>query len=134
MTRETAPNGSGVAVSGGSQGTFDVSETLDRFGGDVEFLQDVAEQFVSEAATLLGVMRSALEASSGDELARAAHGLKGAASNFGAAALVECAQCVEDLGQGSDVEAARPHVEKLTAHVEQLNAALSDYCTSHLGT
>ena len=60
-----------------------------------------------------------------ESLARAAHTLKGAASNFGAHGVVKLTACLEEIGQAEQLSEARTICAALEAEVERLNAALS---------
>jgi CheY-like chemotaxis protein len=107
---------------------FNVQETLDRFDGDVEFLQEVAEQFKTDAQALVETITSALQAGDGSALAASAHALKGAASNFGAAGLTELGQRVEQLGAAGDLAAAESVVAQIPLAAERLMNALDAFC------
>jgi len=103
---------------------------MERFDDDVEFLGDVAAQFQKDSANLLEAIQAAVAAGDASGVRSAAHSLKGAGSNFGAAALQEVGQQIEDLGVAGDIETARPLIEKLPNLVTTLNNALSDYCAA----
>lgn len=116
--------------SSGPNEVFNVQETLDRFDGDVEFLQEVAEQFKTDARTLVEAIERALETGDGPALASSAHALKGASSNFGAASVTELSRRVEQLGESGDLTAVESAVAEIPSAVERLVKALDDFCGS----
>jgi signal transduction histidine kinase/CheY-like chemotaxis protein/HPt (histidine-containing phosphotransfer) domain-containing protein len=82
---------------------------LDRLGGDRQLLADISRIFLGDAPAHLQRIRTALDARDGEALRRAAHGLKGAAANFDAEAVVSAARTLEDIGRSGqfvDHEAA----------------------------
>ena len=72
-----------------------VSQVLPRFGGDRSFFLSMLGEFVIDFEERLCLLRSALERHELDELARHAHNLKGAASNFNAEPLTSYARQLE---------------------------------------
>jgi CheY-like chemotaxis protein len=111
-----------------SSEVFKPEETLERFDGDIEFFREVAEQFARDSAELLGRIDAALRAADGRALSHGAHALKGAASNFGASAVVARTATLEKLGAAGDLAAAAAVCEGLAEEVERLNRALREYC------
>lgn len=75
-----------------------------RVGEDAALLQEIAALFLVESQKDLEQIRSAIAAADAHAVERAAHGLKGAAANFGAAAAVEAAQRLEVLGRAGNLE------------------------------
>src|SRR5579863_3675158 len=84
----------GVAAAG-----IDRQVALSRVGGDADLLKEIAQLFLDDYPKSMEAVRRA--ATSGDAkcLERAAHGLKGSVSNFGAAAAVEAARTLEAMGR-----------------------------------
>ena len=80
----------------------EVSErVLARVGGDRELLAEISRLFIDDAPGHLKRIRRALDASDGDALWRAAHGLKGAATNFDAEGVVAAARALEEMGRAA---------------------------------
>ena len=61
---------------------LDWSRALEMADGDAELLVDLASQFVANAPQLLGALREAVNAKSPDQLAHAAHRLRGSLGIF----------------------------------------------------
>src|SRR5207253_7872959 len=74
-------------------------EVLARVGGDRELLAEISRLFVEDAPRHLERIRVALDSLDGESLRRAAHGLKGAAANFDADAVVSAARTLEEMGR-----------------------------------
>lgn len=77
---------------------FDLETSLDRLGGDLDILLEVAEAFCATAPELLEQITAAAGQRDGPGLKRTAHSLKGSAANFGAVATCEAAQQLERMG------------------------------------
>ena len=82
-------------------------QVLARVGGDRELLAEISRLFVDDAPRHLARIRQALDARDGDALLRAAHGLKGAAANFDADAVVAAARALEEIGRTAAVRCER---------------------------
>ena len=106
------------------QSVIDMQAALKRTGDDVEILNDMVNYFFEDSSYL---MQEALEcAAKGDaeEMARAAHSLKGLCANFNAHSATEAARVVEDIGLSGDLnhvsEALATLQEELTILTETL--------------
>ena len=116
-------------------GPVDHEAALERVGGDVELLQEVAQLFLEEYPGMLAAIRKALENRSPQELEHAAHSLKGSVSNFGAKSVVRAALALEMLGRGGSVEGGEELFETLELELKELQpglAALAEGDTSGL--
>ena len=80
-------------------------QVLARVGGDRELLAEISRLFVEDAPRHLEHIRAALDARDGDALRRAAHGLKGAAANFDADAVVAASRTLEEIGRTQPFDA-----------------------------
>jgi HPt (histidine-containing phosphotransfer) domain-containing protein len=103
---------------------FDEAALRERVEGDAELLTEIVEQFLEDSPRLLEEVGAAVAAGDAGALKRAAHTLKGAASNFGAAAVVATCLELEGIGRSDDLAAAAPARDRLDAAVRDLNAAL----------
>ncbi len=82
---------------------------LTRMGGDAELLSDAAQILIEELPRHLDAIKQALDTHDAGALQRAAHSLKGAASNFEASAVVDAARRLEMMGRSGELE-DRPKV------------------------
>jgi len=104
---------------------FDQAAALAQVEGDQDLLVELAELFTGDCPRLLAEIKQAIARDEGNSLARAAHSLKGAASNFGAKSVVALAQHLEEMGRAEHLAEAGPVSLSLETEVERLNAALS---------
>jgi two-component system sensor histidine kinase/response regulator len=72
---------------------------LARVGGDTELLKEIAELFLDDYPKLLDELRAGAARADAKAIERAAHGLKGSVSNFGARIAVEAALALENMGR-----------------------------------
>ncbi len=84
---------------------FDRARMLARLGGDEQLLDDVVRLFLDDCPVHLAAIKAAVADRALDPLVRAAHTLKGAAGNLGAAALVNAAATLERIAKEARVEA-----------------------------
>ena len=80
---------------------------LTRVGGDVKFLRKLAASFLADAPKKMSEIRRALASRDREALAAAAHSLKGAVGNFGAAEVVEKAKTLETLTPSGELKVIR---------------------------
>ena len=99
-------------------------DVLARVGGDRELLAEISRLFVDDAPRHLDRIRSALDACDGETLARAAHGLKGAAANFDAQGVVTAARALEEIGRTAQFDEADAAWLALTLETERLISML----------
>jgi len=104
---------------------LDEAAALERIGGDRQLLKEIAELFLQEYPELLETMRKALAAGDATLLERAAHSLKGSASNFGAHACVEAALNLERQARDQDLEHCHEGLATLTSRLAVLHAELA---------
>ena len=111
----------------GNEEIFAKQEALARLGGDTELLVATVEIFLQELPNMVsGVERSLLDQSAGD-LRASAHTLKGAASNIGAAGVMEVAFELEKLGASGGLSGAAELFESLTAETQKLEPVLAEF-------
>jgi two-component system sensor histidine kinase/response regulator len=80
-----------------------------------------------DAPPLLVKLREAVGRENAEQVARAAHSLKGLVVNFDAHAAAAVAQKVETMGLTSDLSGAAAEVEVLASRVAELQQHLHDY-------
>lgn len=84
-----------------------------RLGGDAILAREMAVIFLDDAGRLMTAVREAIDGGRPADLNAAAHALKGAASNFNAAAVVHAAAALEAMGQTGDLAEARTTLQAL---------------------
>ncbi len=104
---------------------FDLQSTLARLRGKQDLLREIAELFLMQSPNLLSGVRQAIDSADAPSLKRAAHTLKGSASNFFAREVMEVALKMEYLGADADFIAAASLYSKLEEEVARLTNALT---------
>jgi HPt (histidine-containing phosphotransfer) domain-containing protein len=98
---------------------------MDRVGGDVEFLQEIAGLFMDDYPRLLDEIRGAVARGDARTLEHAAHTLKGSVANFGAEAAREAAFRLESLGRAGDLKPAPQAYSDLEDEIQRFTSALT---------
>lgn len=114
----------GEQAGNASTPPIDLSATLQRIGNDHSLLRDLTVFFVEDAPPLIAELRAAIPAGAASEVERAAHSLKGLASNFNAFAVQSSAQRLEDAGRAAKLDGAEALLATLIQDVEVVTAAL----------
>ncbi|MGO9096971.1 MAG: Hpt domain-containing protein [Bryobacteraceae bacterium] len=108
---------------------LDREALLERVGGDVEFLQEIAGLFLEDCPKLLTAIQTAVSDGDARKLEHAAHTLKGSIANFGADAAREAAFRLEAMGRAGDLKPASEAYLTLEQEVQRFTlelCALSD--------
>jgi CheY-like chemotaxis protein len=104
---------------------LDRAEALQRAGGDLGLLAEMADLCLEECPQLLGQVRQAVRDRDGSRLRLAAHTLKGSVSNFGAAEAKAAAERLELMGRGQQWDGAEEALAVLERAVGRLEPALA---------
>ena len=107
---------------------LDRASLLERVEGDQELLTEMIHLFLEDAPRQLAAMQDALQGGEASVLERAAHSLKGAASNLSAHVTVAAALELEKSARNGDMESSKLCLAKLQAAVQQLLPALAELC------
>jgi two-component system sensor histidine kinase/response regulator len=103
---------------------LDWDAALTRVGGDVELLKDIARVFLDDCPRALAEIRQAGACGDCPLAERAAHGLKGAASNFGARRVVETSLHIEQMGHAGKLDDFPSAMASLETELASLRAEL----------
>jgi HPt (histidine-containing phosphotransfer) domain-containing protein len=103
---------------------LDRTAILDRVGGDLDFLEEIAALFAEDCPKLLTDIRSAIAAGNPTALEHAAHTLKGSVANFGAEPARQAALELEMLGRKGDLRPAPEACVVLEREMERFTSAL----------
>jgi HPt (histidine-containing phosphotransfer) domain-containing protein len=114
-----------LTTTAGASAPFDRAALLERVEGDVELLSEIVGLFLEESPSLLAGVAEAVAAGNAAGLKRAAHTLKGAASNFGATEVVAVALELEAIGRSGNLAAARAACDRLEGALAALTTALA---------
>jgi len=100
-----APFASETEPQDGQDGLIDMAEVLERAGGDMELVIEVAGLFLDDYPRLLSEMEQSIEQGDREMLRRSAHTLKGSAANIAAKPVAEAALKLEMIDMAHAVEA-----------------------------
>jgi signal transduction histidine kinase/CheY-like chemotaxis protein len=106
---------------------FDQAAFLARMGGEQDLGAQIAEAFFIEGHELMQPIREALRRKDAIEIARLAHGLKGAISNFTSGAAFHSAVRLEQYAKEGDTSLAADAFKQLERDIEELMNALKDF-------
>ena len=97
---------------------------LERLGGDSQLLSELIEVYLSESPSYLAAAQRALQEKNGQDLARAAHTIKGSAGNFVARATLKAAEQLEAFAEQGDFSRAQEAMSALEREMKRLDCAL----------
>lgn len=107
------------------QSILNEAELLERVGGDMDFLQEIATMFVDECPRMVDEIRNACARGDAGGLQHAAHTLKGCVANFGAGPAREAAYRLEKIGSSGDLSPAPSACADLESELARFMDALS---------
>jgi HPt (histidine-containing phosphotransfer) domain-containing protein len=105
---------------------LDRRAVLSRLDGDPDLLRELVKIFLKDAPRLLAEAKAALAEGDATRLQRAAHTLKGAASNFSALAASGAAEQLESIARDGDLRRAEEVLEPLEDALTRTFPALKD--------
>ncbi len=110
-------------------GCVDRDNLLEIADGDLEFVREIAETFSEDALKRLSAIRDGIASDDLELIAREAHALKGAVSNFAVPAAQEAMSQVEQIGKSGSADGLRDAWEiaerQILAVVESLKAIIA---------
>jgi len=104
---------------------YDYAGSLRRMGNDRQLFQEMIELLKADAPPLLQAIQAAHQEGDCSRLHRAAHTLKGLASNFGAGRAVAGAAEVERLAKANHSSGLPAAMAELEESLDELIAALA---------
>jgi len=105
-------------------GVVDLPRLLERVGGDRKALAELVGIFRADSPKQVARIREAIGEKNASALRAAAHALKGAVSNFAAAAATEAALRLQKMGEAGQLAGAGAALERLEGEIEALLASL----------
>ena len=106
-----------------------LDELLESTGGDRGFLAELIGTYLDDSPRQIAALRRAVEAGSAEDVARAAHALKGASASLGAAGLSERSRTLEYAARAGDLDGALDAVSAIESEFEAVAAALRSVAT-----
>ncbi len=134
MRRPSAQPLSEDASAARRANAIDLPGTRARLGGDESLLADLIQFFFEDAFGLLVAMHQGICREQWEEARRAAHSLKGLASNFGAGPAVAALQAIEMCDQSAEPTEMAALMNRLADEADEeilwLTAALAEHSAS----
>jgi two-component system, sensor histidine kinase and response regulator len=103
---------------------LNVAVALQRIGGDIQLLKEIAELCIDEYPKLLNEIRTAIAARNATDLEHGAHTMKGVVSNFAAEGAREAAFALELIGRSGDLKDAGAALAALEAELAAMRPEL----------
>jgi PAS domain S-box-containing protein len=117
--------GPGAAGSAARPPAFDLGAALDRMGGDVGLMKELAGLFLDECPRRMAEIHQAILRRDTSGLRKSAHALRGSVANFGAPAATEAARRLERAGHDQDWGDVEPAWAALEEAIAGLTPALA---------
>jgi CheY-like chemotaxis protein/signal transduction histidine kinase len=105
---------------------WNVSQALEKLGGDEQLLYEMVDIFISETPKQMKALRLALAQQDADTVKNTAHNLKGELGYMGAPDLSERARALEELGRKHDLEQAAQTFAVFDPEIATLLACMRD--------
>ncbi|MBA2113613.1 response regulator [Bremerella alba] len=105
----------------------DYAGAMKRLGDDAELFREFIVYYDEDAKQLLLEIEESIRSEATGDLHRAAHNLKGLASNLGAQRVVNAAYSLERIGKNGEILKAREALGHLKSEMERLDTALQNY-------
>lgn len=110
---------------------FNKDILMERIDGDVELLREIVDLFLAERPRMMEEIAAAIRDHDAHGLRRAAHTLKGSASNFAADRVVSTALALEIMGREGNLHLASETRDLLEQVVGEFEDALSRFARLH---
>lgn len=101
-----------------------LADLLEMVGDDPEFVAELVDTFVADAAGHVAAMEAAVEAGVPADLLRPAHTLKSNSLNLGAAALAAISRALEEQARAGSLDGAAGRVAAAREELGRVVAAL----------
>jgi two-component system, sensor histidine kinase and response regulator len=112
---------------------IDVAASLKRMGNNRDLFCEVVGIYDEDSPQLVARIRDAVHERDAARLHRAAHGLKGLVSNFGANAAAEAAYVLESMGAAGELTGDKEALHVLERELERLTEALRPFAPARNG-
>ena len=121
-----APEASATTNPPGTN-AFDIDAALKHVEGDRDLLDEIVRIFADQCPRTMYEIQNAIRAADLSILERAAHSLKGSASNLCAAGVTQAAAELEESARSGDSSRSREQLEALESEVEKLLCELEAF-------
>lgn len=111
---------------------LDFERVEEATGGDYEFMKELVDLFLEDAAERLRELEAAVSAGDADSLGKCAHKLKGSSANVGADHMSHLARSLEDQARSANLTNARSLVDQIAEQLSEVGPRFQSYISSHL--
>jgi CheY-like chemotaxis protein/HPt (histidine-containing phosphotransfer) domain-containing protein len=111
-------SGDGDGDGDGEIDTTVLSRLSEGTGGDAGFVQELIDQFLTDAPQLVAAARTAITSGNANDLRRAAHTLKSNAATFGAQRLADSSRAVEEAARNGRLETFGALVDAMSTELD----------------
>ena len=105
---------------------FNVDEMRRQLGDDDALIGEVVQLFLDDCPSRMAALTAAMDKRDALMVRRAAHAIKGGASNFFAAGVVEAAAALEMKAAGGDLTGADELATRLSTEMHRLVTAMTE--------
>jgi HPt (histidine-containing phosphotransfer) domain-containing protein len=103
-----------------------IEDLLESVGGDLDFLEELLEDYLDDSPHQLAEMQQALGEGDAGRFQRAAHSLKSNSANFGAHNLAESCRVLEEMGKSASLGEAGDQLDRAVMEYEEVKQVLKD--------
>lgn len=108
---------------------LDQSRLLDQFSDEPDIIDELRDLFLDDFPLQLAKIRAGLDANDANQVARAAHSLKGASGTFGAERVYQVSLSMEQLARDGKLEGVtmgydllKDELNKVVGAIQELNS------------
>jgi len=105
----------------------DYAGAMKRLGNDAELFEEFIVYYDEDVKQLVQEIEESIKSEATGDLHRAAHNLKGLASNLGAQRVVNASYSLERIGKNNELLKAPQALKLLKSEIERLDTALQNY-------
>lgn len=111
--------------------TLDFDRVEEATGGDYEFMKELVDLFLEDAAERLRELEAAVASHDAEQLGKCAHKLKGSSANVGADHMSHLAKSLEERAKQANLEQAEEIVAMIAHQLSEVGPRFHRYIASH---
>lgn len=105
---------------------MDAEEMRRQLGNDDALVEEVIQLFLDDCPVRMAALAAAIDARDAGTVRRAAHAIKGGASNFFASEVVNAAAALEAMGASGDLTGVNELARRLDTEMRRLVTAMTE--------
>jgi len=111
--------------------TLDFARVEEATGGDYEFMKELVDLFLEDAAERLRELEEAVASGDADKLGKCAHKLKGSSANVGADHMSHLARSLEERAKQANFDRVDEIVALIAHQLSEVGPKFRSYIDSH---